>query len=520
MLQAKTLFALGKQRATSEGVEYTIYTVKDAGDKAFRVDGKIGMYKVPSSLNEKYGDLTLKDVDTDAFGEIGDMAIQAAEIAKPEKEKSKTGKKPKGLEKLDVVVIPGLGDCFFQSVAYCILADDSFLDSNKNEDPWKSEADLKATEEQRSDPMEASGKWIAPLRKRVADHATTEMYLHARTMALQTLDRREYLKLANQAETTKKSETPGSVYEDDGHWYFVHEDGAAEQLAKSPYPKDWKGSKSDEAWVAQQETDLTEKEKDADGAGEIAGHRRFLKKCKTFAKFQAFIKTSDYWADDYAIEILAQRLRLNILIADIGYGVNSTTGDVSSEMTLILQRTGQHFNAMFKKGTSKYVMRTDGPIVSGLKGKRGGGDDSTDKEETEEPGKDDTPITDPETEKDSADEETEPAQTETDETKTPDQDTKKDETSDSETSPDTPSTEEKVESDEKKEKEDSSTSEESKDSSTAESKDSSASESKDSSEATPTPMPKTEGGKKQSKKRKPPPRKVSKRVQVLTDVPF
>jgi hypothetical protein len=381
LLQKRSLFALGKRREMGDGAVYTIYAVKDKGDKSYKVDGKVGTYTVPKTLDEKYGDLTLKDVDADAFAEIGDSAIQSAEVANVPK------LSPKKDGKLEVVEVPGRGDCFFQAVAYCLLADEDFLETVDFE-PWESEADLKATKDERKEKnlMKTSDAWIARLRKRVSKRATVAMYLHAREMALQTLDRNRYVKIVKKAEENKKTDDlqAGDVYKDGGHWYFVHGNGKPnEQLDERPYPLIWASSKSEKEWKKEEKTDLEAKEKDADGQGEIAGHKLVLEKCNTFKEFKAFILTSDYWADERAVEVLAKELEINILVKDVGYGVNKTGVNADRKKTVILHRTGQHFNAMRKRGTTKYVFDTNGKIVKSLTEQGGGGQDS-DEENAEE----------------------------------------------------------------------------------------------------------------------------------------
>jgi len=395
ILQKRTLFALGKRRETADGADYTIYTVKDKGDKAYKVEAKVGAYTVPKSLDEKYGDLTAKDVDPDAFAEIGDSAIQSVEVVKPPK-----SPKSQKDDKLDVVQVPGRGDCFFQSVAYCVLADNDFLDTVDFE-PWESEEDLKASKQERRNAMKTSDEWIGRMRKRVSKRATVAMYLHAREMALQTLDRSKYVKLVKRAEEATKTgelET-GDVYKDDGHWYFVHGNGKPhEQLDERPYPAIWGDSKTEKEWKKEQDVDLQQKGKDQDGQGEIAGHKLFLQKCNTFKEFKSFILTSDYWADERAVAVLAGELEINILVKDTGYGVNASTGvNPDRKKTVILQRTGQHFNAMHKKGTQKFVFDTNGKIVRSMTGMSGGGDDvKTDEAKVEPEGSDDEAKVEPE----------------------------------------------------------------------------------------------------------------------------
>jgi len=371
LLQKKVLFSLGKRREVAEGASYTIYTVKDLGDKSYKVEGKAGTYVVPKSFDEKYGDLTAKDVDVDAFADIGDAAIQAVETVPVKDAEKGLGKGPE--KGLSVVKIPGKGDCFFQSVAYCILADDKFLDTVDFE-PWVSEEDLKVKD--RKNPMKLSEEWIGRLRQMVSKRATVTMYLHARALALQTLDRKQYVQLMKEADEAVKSDKAGTVYLDDGNWYYVHgKDKSNEQLEERPYPPIWNGSKSEKEWRKEQDADLDAKKKDPDGEGEIVGHKVFLQKCSTFKEFKKFILTSDYWADERALEVLAKELELNILIKDDHYGVNATTGmNQEMTMTIILQRTGQHYNAMYKTGTSKFVFDTSGKIVSKLTNKHGGGD--------------------------------------------------------------------------------------------------------------------------------------------------
>ena len=379
LLQKRSLFALGKRREMGDGATYTIYAVKDKGDKSYKVDGKVGTYTVPKTLDEKYGDLTLKDVDADAFAEIGDAAIQSAEVADAPKSS------PKKDGKLEVVEVPGRGDCFFQAVAYCVLADEDFLETVDFE-PWESDADLKATKEERKEKnlMKTSDAWIARLRKRVSKKATVAMYLHAREMALQTLDRTRYVKIVKQSEENKKTDLQaGEVYKDGGHWYFVHGNGKPnEQLDERPYPLIWASSKSEKEWKKEEKADLEAKEKDPDGQGEIAGHKLVLEKCNTFKEFRAFILTSDYWADERAVEVLAKELEINILVKDVGYGVNKTGVNADRNKTVILNRAGQHFNPMRKRGTLKFVFDTNGKIVKSLMGQSGGGDEPA--EETDD----------------------------------------------------------------------------------------------------------------------------------------
>lgn len=387
LLQKRALFALGKRRDAPDGAVYTIYLVKEVDKGSYKVENRVGSYSVPKTFDEKYGDLTVKDVDTEAFADIGDAAIQAAETVEVP-EKGNKGVVPN----LDVVQIPGRGDCFFQSVAYCILADDKFLDEVDFE-PWISEDDLKATSQERKQKnlMSTSDAWIARLRERVSDGATVAMYLHGHEMALQSLDRKLYVKLMHAAESPqKKSDTAGDVYKEGSKWYYSHGPGKpSEQLDSRPYPPIWNESQSEKEWIAEQAADLKLKSADADGAGEITAQKQFLERCTSFKRFKSFIKTADYWADERAVEVLADRLQINILIVDVGYGANSVTG-VHSERskTVILQRTGQHYNAMFKTGTSKYVFDTTGKIVSklnvDLKKKKGGGEVVTDDEEDED----------------------------------------------------------------------------------------------------------------------------------------
>jgi hypothetical protein len=382
MLPKKTLFALGKRRETSGGAEYTIYTVKDLGDKAFKVVSKVGNYEVPKSLDEKFGDLTGKDADPEAFAEIGDTAIQSAEAVRPEP------KAAPELENMEAVEVPGHGDCFFQSVAYCILADSKFLDSVEDGvGPFGSDDDLKATKKERKPEtvMKTSDAWIARMRERVAEHATLSMYQHAKEMALQTLDRKQYVALMHKAADAKKGDEmeSGDVYKDGGDWYFVHgkkKDGSnklPEQLESTPYPAIWNGSMPEKQWVREEKSDLELKKQDGtDGPGEIRGHELFLKKCDTFKNFKAFIRTQDYWADERAVQVLADRLEINILVNIVGVGVNASTGmHPDRSKTIILQRIGQHYNPMHKTGSPKFVFDTNGKIVSALAGKTGGADD-------------------------------------------------------------------------------------------------------------------------------------------------
>ena len=384
MLPKKTLFALGKRRETPSGAEYTIYTVKDLGDKAFKADAKVGKYEVPKSLDEKFGDLTAKDADPDAFAEIGDSAIQSAEAVRPEPKAASSE-----LDNMEVVEVPGRGDCFFQSVAYCILADNKFLDSVEDGvGPFGSDEDLQASKKERKpdNVMKTSDAWIARMRERVAEYATLSMYQHAKEMALQTLDRKQYVALMHKAMDAKKGDEleSGDVYKDGSDWYFVHgkrKDGSTklpEQLESTPYPAIWNGSMSEKQWVREQESDLDLKKKDgSDGPGEIRGHELFLERCNSFKNFKAFIKTQDYWADERAVQVLADRLEINILVNIVGLGVNAATGmHPDRTKTIILQRIGQHYNPMHKTGSSKYVFDTKGKIVSALAGKTGGGDDS------------------------------------------------------------------------------------------------------------------------------------------------
>jgi hypothetical protein len=376
LLQKKALFALGKRRETSSGAEYTIYTVKDLGDKSFKVDAKVGVYAVPKSLDEKHGDLTDKDANAEAFAEIGDSAIQAAEKVAPEKEKAaKT-------DKLDVIAIPGRGDCFFQSVAYSILADDKFLTAlgDPAPAPWDDDG-LKqlresATKEARTPEhlMDTSAKWIDALRRRVSKNATVSMYQHAKEMMLQTLDRKEYIRLMHAATAAKADDdhSPGDVYKDGEDWYVVNGDDPPEQLNFTPYEAVWKGSKTEKEWRREEEADLKLKENDPDGQGEITGQKLFQTNCTTFKKFKKFITTSNYWADERAVEVLAKELEINILVVIAGLGVNASTGMGESAKTIILQRDGQHYNSMYKRGTNTFVFKTNGSIVSELVTKSGG----------------------------------------------------------------------------------------------------------------------------------------------------
>jgi hypothetical protein len=124
----------------------------------------------------------------------------------------------------------------------------------------------------------------------------------------------------------------------------------------------------------------------------------FLQKCNTFKEFKSFILTSDSWADERAVAVLAGELEINILVKDTGYGVNASTGvNPDRKKTVILQRTGQHFNAMHKKGTQKFVFDTNGKIVRSMTGMSGGGDDvKTDEAKVEPEGSDDEAKVEPE----------------------------------------------------------------------------------------------------------------------------
>jgi hypothetical protein len=391
LLQKRALFALGKRRDAPDGAVYTIYLVKEIDKGAYKVDTRVGAYSVPKTFDEKYGDLTVKEVDTEAFADIGDAAIQAAETVEvADKKGDSKGSTPPNL---DVVQIPGRGDCFFQSVAYCILADDKFL-AEVDFEPWISEDDLKATAQERKQKnlLTTSDAWIARMRERVSDGATVAMYLHGHEMALQSLDRKLYVKLMHAAESPQKKSdaTAGDVYKEGSKWYYVHGPGkASEQLDSRPYPPIWNESQSEKKWISEQAEDIKLKSKDPDGAGEITAQKQFLERCTSFKRFKAFIKTAEYWADERAVDVLSDRLQINILILDVGYGANSVTGvHADRSKTIILQRTGQHYNAMFKTGTSKYVFDTAGKIVSklnvDLKKKKGGGNEEVDEELEEE----------------------------------------------------------------------------------------------------------------------------------------
>ena len=391
-LQNKSLFSLGTRRIKSEGVEYNLYRVKDAGDKSYKVEAKVGVFKVNEEMNKKYGDLSHKDADVAAFAEIGDDAIQSAEIAEkgdiPDK-KGEPGNGPNANTILDengleIVKIPGRGDCFFQSVAYCILADSKFLKANKDEAPWAHE-NFEVPDNY--DAMKKSEDWIPILRKHVARAVAAADYVHAREMAFQLLDRKKYVKMSTQIKDAKPSKVPGSIFLQKKKWYLVDGKGEEELILYTgkgrPFPPIWEESKTTvDKWREEEKMDAEKMEGDADAAGSRT-HMQHVLKCSTINEYKTYIKTSDYWADEFAVNALAIALNLNIIILDRHVGINCNSGKTGDDKSsVIVIRDGQHYEALKAGDRSVFGAKSKMQIIKDcLKIKSGGGDDPVTAEE-------------------------------------------------------------------------------------------------------------------------------------------
>jgi len=381
-LKEGLLFALGKPRKVDEGYEYAVYEVEPDDDQ-YRVVKKIATYVVGDDKHEMYDDLS-QTKNTKAFESIGEPQLLTEAKPKGKKEKKKGHLVDELMEEntLEVVAIPGKGDCFFQAVAYAALDDASFLKTASQQSKTWGKLEIPKGD----DPMKRSKLVGKVFRDLVSKNISEDVYVTSRERAFIALNRAAYVKQHDKLK--EKSEKKGSIYQEKDAFYLRTEEGDVELRGK-PFVTQWEEGKHKE-WIKAAASDVSEKQKLDDVYGGDTKYYESVLKLDTFESFKEFILSSDYWADENAMLILRKKLGINFIIFDRVLDICEPVGKFNvDQYSAFLEKNGAHFN-IITGGENKFMWRKSDIAMQRVISKFqkggaqvGGGDDDPIKEEVD-----------------------------------------------------------------------------------------------------------------------------------------
>ncbi len=276
-----TKFCLGAMRADEDGASYNLYEV--GADNT--VERKLGVYKVPKTLHEEYGDISDPTFQKpEAFTNIGEALVVQQDVKVENLAPSSMIDFYKR-NKLEQLKTAANSNSFFSALYECLKR------SEKNKD-YASPTAL-----------------TSELRAEMAAQFTANEFISTREKYLLSYDRKAYVEENKKTleKTSVESAVQGQVLQIGGSWCYALGDGAFEALDGRPFDAKWESEDQKEKFLQAAPADLS---------GPL---KQFSQ--QSYEDMKQFLGSDSYSVHGLGVAAAAKKLGVNIVLLERGANV-------------------------------------------------------------------------------------------------------------------------------------------------------------------------------------------------------